>query len=180
MNNFYHWKFSDFVLDLNYFSFSHPYPDICNLWPTSRSAACCVVWCSPRGIVHDLEMVYHNELYSSSFRTTHFTIIYHNLLHLIRGLQRLKFTNKELQHFFNYLRTTDHKANTNFCAISNWYATAQTKLLLWCKDFSLWLGGFQRLCRVNFWNNLWGPGRKFAIVFVNWMLLVLISAWVSP
>jgi len=60
-----------------------------------RNAARRIVWCGPRVIVHDLEMVFQNELCSSLFRATHSTIIYHKLWHLSRALQRLKFTNKE-------------------------------------------------------------------------------------
>ena len=62
-------------------------PDMCNLQPAALLVQpawfCSWSW---NGI--------SNELHSSIFRATNFTIIYHRLLHLTRGLQSLKFTNK--------------------------------------------------------------------------------------
>jgi len=66
-------------------------PEPVNQTRATRGQPCCLVrsawyisW-SWNGI--------SNEFYSSIFRATHLTIIYYKLLHLIRGLQSLKFTN---------------------------------------------------------------------------------------
>jgi len=77
--------------------------------------------------------------------------------------------------FFNYLATTDHKANINFRTICNFYATAQTKLFMMQNFFVIEMRGLQRLCCVKLFEQFVKTWQ--VVVYANWELLDLILAW---
>jgi len=74
---------------------------MCNPRPAGRTLARRIVWCSPPGFVHDLEMVF-----------------------------QINYIPNKNSNIFDDLGTIDHETNINIRAICDCYATAQIKLFV--------------------------------------------------